>query len=130
MKVYALLFSLLLTPMGVQAACYGDQAMAKAPLMFTPVPQLPASTLFSRWVPVLDSIGKSTNQCFELVIKASIPDFEKYLLKDSPALAYVNPYHAVMAHKAKDYQPIIADGSLLLTGILVTKKRGWHKTDL
>lgn len=115
---------LLTAPVLSQAACYGDQKNAGHSLTFSPVPQLPVPTLFTKWVPVLEAIGKSTGQCFELVIKPSIPEFERYLLQASPSLAYVNPYHAVMAHKAKRYRPLIADGSSFLTGILVVDRGG------
>jgi len=125
MKIRTLLLtSLLLAPLYAQAKCYGDQTRANTPLVFAPVPQFPAPTLFARWTPILEAVGQSTKQCFDLVIKGSIPEFEKYLLKGSPSLAYVNPYHAVMAYKAKGYQPVLANGSTLLTGILVTKKDG------
>ncbi len=122
MRIWILSSLLLLMPTLAQAVCYGNQARAETPLTFSPVPQLPVPTLFARWVPVLDAIGKSAGQCFELVIKPSIPEFEKYLLQGSPTLAYANPYHAVMAHKAAGYKPIIADGSTLLTGILTVKR--------
>ena len=119
-----MLSALMALPVHALGKCFGDQARANSPIIFSPVPQLPAPTLFARWAPVLDAVGKASNQCFDLVIKPSIPEFEKYLLKGEPALAYVNPYHAVMAYKAKAYQPLLADGTTLLTGILVTKKEG------
>lgn len=121
---FLVLSGALLGPCTVHAICYGDQSRANAPLVFTPVPQFPAPTLFARWSPLLEEIGKSTNQCFDLVIKPSIPDFERYLLSGDPALAYANPYHAVMAYKSKGYQPLLADGASLLTGILVAKNDG------
>lgn len=115
---------LCLASLSAHAACYGNQAKAIAPLVFAPVPQLPAPTLFARWAPVLEAVGNASGQCFDLVIKASIPEFEKFLLTGAPSVAYANPYHAVMAYKAKGYLPLIADGSTLLTGILVAKKNG------
>lgn len=123
MKVSASLFTALLlaSPLHLHAACYGDQTRAPTPLTFSPVPQLPVPTMFAYWAPVLEAVGKHSRQCFDLVIKPTIPDFEKYLLKGTPDMAYVNPYHAVMAYKAKQYQPFLADGSSLLTGILVAK---------
>lgn len=120
----SLLCSLLLAAGTAQAGCYGDQSKASTPLVFTPVPQFPAPVTFARWVPVLETVGKASGECFDLVIKGSIPEFERFLLSGAPALAYANPYHAVMAHKAKGYQPLVADGSQLLTGILVTKNDG------
>lgn len=112
---------LLALPCIAHAVCYGDQTRADAPVIFAPVPQFPAPTLFARWAPVLEEVGKTSGQCFDLVIKPSIPDFERYLLTGTPAFAYANPYHAVMAYKAKGYKPLLADGSTLLTGILVAK---------
>lgn len=112
----------LLTPYAAHAICYGDQMRSDTPLIFSPVPQFPVPTLFARWAPVLEAVGKDSGQCFELVIQPTIPEFEKTLLKGGPAIAYANPYHAVMAYKAKQYQPLLADGSSLLSGILVAKK--------
>lgn len=112
----------LLAPCAAHAICYGDQAQASTPLVFSPVPQFPVPTLFARWAPVLEAVGKASGECFELVIQPTIPEFEKALLKGAPAIAYANPYHAVMAYKAKQYQPLLADGSTLLSGILVAKK--------
>lgn len=119
-----LVAGLLVAPLYTQAKCYGDQTRASAPLIFAPVPQLPAPTLFARWLPVLEAVGTASNECFNLVIKSSIPEFEKYLLTGAPDIAYVNPYHAVIAHNTKGYKPLLADGSMLLTGILVANKEG------
>lgn len=119
-----LVMAMLVSPGLTLAACYGDQKYAEKPLVFTPVPQFPVPTLFARWAPVLEAIGQDTGQCFELVIRPTIPEFEKYLLKGTPALAYVNPYHAVMAYKSKQYRPLVADGGSMLTGILVVRKEG------
>lgn len=113
---------LLFGATSAQAVCYGDQQRSSAPIVFSPVPQLPVPTLFAKWAPLLEVLGKETGQCFELLIKPTIPDFERLLLKGIPGLAYANPYHAVIAHKAKGYMPLLADGSTLLTGILVVKK--------
>lgn len=119
---------LLALPCITHAVCYGDQTRTNAPLIFAPVPQFPAPILFARWTPVLEEIGKASGQCFDLVIKPSIPEFERYLLSGTPELVYANPYHAVMAYKAKGYKPLLADGSTLLTGILVAKRDGIVKS--
>lgn len=120
-KFFLPVLLLCLCPISVQAVCYGDQQRAHAPIVFSPVPQLPVPTIFAKWAPLLEVIGRETGQCFELLIKPTIPEFERLLLKGIPGLAYANPYHAVMAHKAKGYVPLLADGSSLLTGILVVK---------
>ena len=121
-KLYLIGLFLLFGATSAQAVCYGDQQRSSAPIVFSPVPQLPVPTLFAKWAPLLEVLGKDTGQCFELLIKPTIPEFERLLLKGIPGLAYANPYHAVIAHKAKGYVPLLADGSTLLTGILVVKK--------
>lgn len=119
--VLLMLIGVALEPCTAYAICYGDQSRADEALVFSPVPQFPAPTLFARWTPVLEEVGKASGQCFDLVIKSSIPDFERYLLTGTPEFAYANPYHAVMAYKTRGYKPLLADGSTLLTGILVAK---------
>ncbi len=121
------LVGLLSLPCVGHPICYGDQTHAASPVVFSPVPQFPAPMLFARWTPVLEEVGKTSGQCFDLVIKATIPEFERYLLSGTPAFAYANPYHAVMAYKAKGYKPLLADGATLLTGILVAKNDGGIK---
>ena len=121
-KLYLIGLFLLFGTTSAKAVCYGDQQRSSAPIVFSPVPQLPVPKLFAKWAPLLEVLGKETGQCFELLIKPTIPEFERLLLKGIPGLAYANPYHAVIAHKAKGYVPLLADGSTLLTGILVVKK--------
>lgn len=91
------------------------------PIVFSPVPQLPAPTLFARWMPLLEVLGQETGQCFELVINQTIPDFERLLFRGEIGLAYANPYHAVLAYKSRGYLPLLADAALL-TGILVVRR--------
>jgi phosphonate transport system substrate-binding protein len=86
------------------------------------VPQLPPSTLFSRWAPVLEAIGKATGLCLELRIAPTIPAFEQELLSGQPDFAFVNPYHLVMARRQYPYTPLIRDGKVPLSGVLVVTK--------
>jgi len=86
------------------------------------VPQLPPSTLFSRWAPVLEAIGKATGLCLELRIAPTIPAFEQELLSGQPDFAFVNPYHLVMARRQHAYTPLIRDGKVPLSGVLVVTK--------
>lgn len=104
-----------------QAACLGD-SQASQTYVFDVVPQFTASKIFSTWAPLLQRVGKEAGLCFDLRVAANIPDFEQALLKGDPAFAFVNPYHAVMAYRKQKYQPLMAEGQELLTGILVIRK--------
>ena len=89
--------------------CIGDKTAKKLYSVYI-VPQTAISQLYSHWVPLLEHLGKRSNQCFELIVPATIPVFEKQLLNGKADFAFVNPYHAVMAFKAHQYIPLIADG--------------------
>jgi phosphonate transport system substrate-binding protein len=89
--------------------------------IFDVVPQLTASKIYTVWSPLLQRVGHDAGLCFELRVAATIPEFEQRLLKGEPEFAFLNPYHAVLAYQKKKYQPLLADGEELLTGILVVR---------
>jgi phosphonate transport system substrate-binding protein len=102
------------------ANCLGDNSSTKALKVYI-VPQLTATQIYTRWSPVLERIGKESNQCFELVVPVSIPQFEKDLSEGKPDFAYMNPYHAVMKWRGSKYIPLIASSEPIF-GILTVSK--------
>ncbi|MEY2775904.1 MAG: hypothetical protein RLY30_2 [Pseudomonadota bacterium] len=102
-------------------ACLGDASPSASRFSVAVVPQLPAADLHRAWAPVLERVGRSTNQCFDLVLTKTIPEFEALFLKGTPDFAFLNPYHQVMAHAKQGYKPLVAD-TTPLTGILVVRK--------
>lgn len=92
------------------------------------VPQFTAQQIHDRWMPVLDELSRRTGLTFTLSNHASIPEFEASFLKGAPDLAYMNPYHAVMAHDAAGYAPFVCDGDNRLSGILVVRRDSPFKT--
>jgi phosphonate transport system substrate-binding protein len=105
----------------VHAACLGDASAVKTHT-FDVVPQFTAAKIHTTWAPLLQRVGKDAGLCFELKIASSIPEFEQTFLKGQAQFAYVNPYHAVLAHQKQKYLPLLADGHETLTGILVVRK--------
>lgn len=108
--------ALLLCLVNVQAV------HAQSRLTVGVVPQFPPEQIFAAWTPVLAELSRATGITLELKIYPTIPDFEKAFLKGELDIAYANPYHAVMAHRAAGYQPLIRDKSEYLSGILVVRK--------
>ncbi len=102
------------------ATCLGDPNAAKV-YTFDVVPQLTAAKIYTAWSPLLQRVGVDAGLCFELRVAATIPEFEQKLLKGEPEFVFLNPYHAVLAHQKKKYQPLLADSEDLLTGILVVR---------
>lgn len=118
---YALIFAgMLSSNMVLAAECLGDQR-APSHLTFEVVPQFPATTLFATWGPFLDAIGKASQLCFELIIPKDIPEFEADFSQGQADFIYANPYHFLVARKKQKYNPLLAEGKDLLSGILVEK---------
>ncbi len=86
------------------------------------VPQFQQRHIFKIWHTVLDALETKTHCHFELVSSSTITDFETSFKDGLFDLAYMNPYHAVIAHKAQGYEPLVRSGAKKLTGILVVKK--------
>lgn len=102
-------------------------AHASPPLTISIVPQFPLEQIYTIWSPLLAELRRQSG--IELALKpyATIPDFELAFRKGEMDVAYLNPYHAVMARKAAGYIPIVRDGQERLTGILVVRQDGAAK---
>lgn len=91
---------------------------------FGVVPQFEPRKLAAIWVPILKHLEVKTGFKFELVGSADIPEFESGYETGRFDLAYLNPYHALIARKTQKYQPILKEGNSKLFGILVVAKNG------
>jgi len=100
----------------------GMAAHAVPTLSVAIVPQFPLEQISTAWTPVLERITRSTGIRFKLKAYDTIPHFEAGFLRGEVDVAYMNPYHAVMAHKAAGYIPVIRDSQQRLTGLLVVRK--------
>jgi phosphonate transport system substrate-binding protein len=85
------------------------------------VPQFPAAEIHREWSPLLERIGRDIGVTLTLRHAANIPRFESELLAGLPDLAYMNPYHAVMAMRGPGYRPLVRDARPL-SGILVVRQ--------
>ena len=103
-----------------QSKCLGDQS-SKNPLKVYIVPQLTATQIYLRWAPLLQLIGDRTEQCFELNVPQSIPQFESDLNNGVPDFAYMNPYHVVMKWQEHQYIPLVASSEPIF-GVLSIRR--------
>jgi phosphonate transport system substrate-binding protein len=85
------------------------------------VPQFQPVEVHRTWGPVLARIGQEMGVRFELKTAKDIPAFEAEFKAGTPDFAYMNPYHAVMAHRAQGYVPLVRDVTPL-SGIVVVRK--------
>jgi len=93
-----------------------------APLTVGIVPQFPPEQIFSTWTPLLEALEAKLDERLKLRIFQSIPDFEAAFTRGELDIAYMNPYHAVMAHQAQGYVPIVRDDDRRLSGVLVGRR--------
>jgi phosphonate transport system substrate-binding protein len=85
------------------------------------VPQFQAVDIQRTWAPLLERLGRELGVKFELRLARDIPSFEADFKAGKPDLAYLNPYHAVMAHQAQAYVPVVRDVTPL-AGLVVVRK--------
>lgn len=87
------------------------------------VPQMQTTLIQKTWGSFLAELEKNTGIHFQIKHYATIPLFEDGLQHGETDIAFMNPYHAVMAYNWQKYTPIIHDKKGLV-GILVVKKDG------
>lgn len=86
------------------------------------VPQFEQRRLFETWMPILKTLEYKTGCKYMLEGSSSIDEFETKFQRGLFDLVYLNPYHAIIAYDAHEYEPIIRDGREKLQGILVVSK--------
>ena len=86
------------------------------------VPQFEQRRLLATWDPILSKLQDQTACSYQLVGSKSISEFEEKFLAGEFDLAYLNPYHSIMAHAAQGYVPLARSGEKKLLGILVVRK--------
>jgi phosphonate transport system substrate-binding protein len=108
------------------------QAQAQVPeaqkqLTIGIVPQQSATRLAEDWGPVLTELSRRSGVTLVFRTAPSIPAFEERLGKGDYDLAYMNPYHYVVFHKAAGYVAFAKEQDRRLKGILVVKKDSTYR---
>ena len=85
------------------------------------VPQFATQIISSTWEPLLEKLAAKTGDTFELVIETDITQFEVAFERGDYDIAYMNPWHAVIAFETQGYIPIVKDGAKSLKGVLIVK---------
>jgi phosphonate transport system substrate-binding protein len=86
------------------------------------VPQFDARHITRIWQPILEEISRLSGIALELKTSSSIPEFEQQFASGTYDFAYMNPYHAVLAHQKQGYEPVVRDTGRSLHGIIVVRK--------
>lgn len=112
----------LLAGLSLFLAIAGPSAWGETKWKLGIVPQLPAQEIQRHWRPVADWLEQACGTRIEIVIPASIPLFEQSFARGDYELAFMNPYHAVMAQQAQGYVPLVRDSQRMLSGVLVVRQ--------
>ena len=91
-------------------------------LSFGVVPQQAASRLAEDWGPLLAEVRRRSGVSLVFRTAPNIPAFEERLATGDYDLAYMNPYHYVVFHKASGYTAFAKEQERRLKGILVVRK--------
>ena len=116
------LASRFLLPLLLLLAAVGAVAQEKKVYILAVVPQFTPSEIHRTWSPIADKLSRATGQQIEIKIYPSIQKFEVAFLKGKIDLAFMNPYHAVMAKRAQGYIPLVRDDANQLTGLLLVQR--------
>lgn len=99
-----------------------EQAGTQKVLKIGVVPQFSPKRIITIWSPIIEELEQKTGYKFQIIGTPSIPEFEKEYQKGTYDIAYMNPYHSVVANQMQGYEAVLRDGTKSLFGVLVVKK--------
>ncbi|MFT5661716.1 MAG: phosphonate transport system substrate-binding protein [Sulfurimonas sp.] len=85
------------------------------------VPQQSPVVLIQKWQPIADYLSQRLHKKVTFKTEMNIPKFEEELYAGNYDIAYMNPYHYVIAHEKESYQAL-ARADKLIQGILLSQK--------
>lgn len=92
------------------------------------VPQQSPLKLAKKWIQVTDYLSEKTGVKIVFKTENSIPAFQKELYAGKYDLAYMNPYHFVVANEKQNYEAAIR-ADKLIKGIFVSKGTTFNPED-
>lgn len=98
------------------------QAAGQEPLVLGVVPQFESRRLAAIWDPLLAALQVGGAPPMVMHGAPDIPAFESAFSAGVYDVAYLNPYHVLMAHDAQGYEPVLCDSAQRLSGILVVAR--------
>lgn len=90
-------------------------------LVFGIVPQQSPLKLAKKWLKITEYLSKQTGQNIIFKTENSIPKFQEKLYNGEYQLAYMNPYHFIIAQKKQNYSAKVR-AKKMIRGIIVSKE--------
>lgn len=85
------------------------------------VPRLPPAETARDWSPLAERLGSEMGARITLRLYRTLREFESDLARGQLELAFMNPYHQVIARRQQGYVPLVRDGRATLSGTLVVR---------
>lgn len=104
---------------GVIALLCAGLVRAGEEISLAVVPQLTPTHTHRDWKPFADRLGRETGLVIKVQVFRTFDEFETSLANGQAELAYMNPYHQIMARQAQGYVPLVRDSAQQLIGVLV-----------
>jgi len=95
-----------------------------AALTFGVVPQQSQTELLNNWQPLISYLEKTTGEQIVLKTEPTIEKFLAVLYAGGYDIAYMSPYHYLIAHKKQGYTAQVRDEKNLAGILVVNKKSG------
>lgn len=86
------------------------------------VPQFDARKIQKIWGPVIANLESRTGYDLEFIGSKDINEFEVQFTNGVFDIAYMNPYHLIVANQNQGYIPLVRDVGRQLYGVIVAKK--------
>jgi phosphonate transport system substrate-binding protein len=90
-------------------------------LSFGVVPQQSPSVLVKKWLPIIHELSEKSGFDITFKTEKSIPEFEKKLYNGEYDIAYMNPYHFVIADKRVGFKALTRSKKMI-QGIVVSNE--------
>ncbi|QFR48410.1 phosphate/phosphite/phosphonate ABC transporter substrate-binding protein [Sulfurimonas lithotrophica] len=99
-------------------------------IVFGVVPQQSPHVLLTKWLPITKELSKISGYNIIFKTESSITKFEKELYEGKYDIAYMNPYHFVIANKLKGYNAVARSKKSIQGIVLGTKKMLLNKKSI
>ncbi|MCW8837967.1 MAG: phosphate/phosphite/phosphonate ABC transporter substrate-binding protein, partial [Thiovulaceae bacterium] len=99
-------------------------------IVFGVVPQQSPHVLLKKWLPITKELSALTGYNVIFKTESSIPKFEKELYDGKYDIAYMSPYHFVIANKLKGYNAVARSKKLIQGIVLGTKNMLLNKKNI
>lgn len=90
-------------------------------------PQQSASELAKRWTPLLQYLSEKSGYTIQFQTSKDIPTYQQTMKSGQFDIAYINPYHYTLFHKAAGYEVFAQEKDATLTGVVVVRKDSPYK---